>query len=175
MCFVVYGAFGPKIDVRPQAYRSNGVPEGVGLTRHREGEHPDLPASFRQGSLVKDLKEQPALARAVGSAREVVLVNGAVADPSSLDYLRDVVGVVTGLLNAGGVGVLDRQAANWWEPEAWRAQVYTPHPFRTHELVSVVVAPDVDADMDGLLWVHTQGLLTFGRPEVPQTYAQNLE
>src|SRR5262249_18776320 len=75
----------------------------------------------------KLLAEQaPDLVAAIRGAPEGILLKGEVADSASLDYLRDTIGVVTALLDSGGVAVLDMQAMRWRSPSAWRSDIFDP-------------------------------------------------
>jgi hypothetical protein len=106
----------------------------------------------------------PGLAAAVRAAPMCLSVTGSVADPPSLDFLRDTVGVLTALFEAGIVAILDAQAFRWYSRELWASEIFDPAgPVPRHH-VSILLSEDASAP-EGL-WFHTRGMRKFGRPDV---------
>ena len=65
------------------------------------------------------------LAQAIQAAGECLILRGELEDQSNLNYLRDTVGLMTFLLDQGGIVVYDPQMFHWWEPGEWKeAQVH---------------------------------------------------
>jgi hypothetical protein len=72
-----------------------------------------------------------------------------------------VIGATAALLDHGGVAVYDPFTFRWWRPLAWKAMFFEPdqpHP-RRHVMIYH------SEDHEGI-WLHTRGLLTFGRPDL---------
>src|SRR5262249_3400294 len=106
--YVVFGAFSELPALSRQEYRSNGLVPGLPLSHYGRGQHPDLLDRFRQGYLWDELsRHQPGLAEAVQEAGECLLLRGELEDQSDLNYLRDMVGLLTFLLDQGGIMVFD--------------------------------------------------------------------
>lgn len=99
----------------------------------------------------------------MAQAPACVRVQGTVADPPDLGYLRDTVGVVTALLDGGGVAVLDLPALRWWTPPPWHRNILGPAAPVPRHHVSILVS---EGDAAGTKWFHTRGMRKFGRPDV---------
>jgi hypothetical protein len=169
--FLFYAVFGPFSDeewVLPRpTYRPNGAPAGVEVVRHGRAEQPDWFASFFAGHLGRLLDDQLGEeGRSVRAAPACITLVGSVADPPTLDYLRDVVGLVAFLLDRGGVAVLDAFALHWWTPEAWRRDLFTPGEPVPLRHVDILVSEDEPAEGRPAVRVHTRGLRKFGRPDL---------
>jgi hypothetical protein len=112
-------------------------------------------------------------ARAVRAAPTVVTLRFDVPDPATLGYLRDAVGVVTALADAGScAGIFDAMSLRWRTAAEWREQVFVApdaEDARPDLLghADILVSEDERGD-DGRprVWVHTRGLRKFGRPDV---------
>jgi hypothetical protein len=91
-------------------------------------------------------------------------MQGSVPDPADLNYLRDAVGLVTCLLDNGGIVLLDLLTFRWWEPVEWRRRFFEPNgPVPTHH--ADILLSEEEGDDRGV-WVHTRGMLKFGRPDL---------
>jgi len=165
--FVMYDVFGSideQLSISKAAHRTNGVPAGVEI-HHYDRNHGEAFSWFKQGYLWQVLqKENPELLQAVDNASGCLRIQGHIPDPSTLDYFRDLVGVVTAALDSGGTTILDAQMLKWWSPVEWRTRVFDldePAP-RRH----VVILTSDEEDPMGTEWIHTRGMLKFGRPDL---------
>ena len=158
LLFEVFGAFTQQLEVSRTRHRAAGVPEGCGLERF-ESTTPSLGLSGPFGEQLR--REQPALFAAAQAGGQFARLRGMVADPPTLDYLRDVVGVVTALLDAGGVAVFDPHCFAWWSAAEWRERIFAPAAPLPEEHVVILVS-----DEEGGRWYHTRGLIKFGRPDL---------
>lgn len=118
--------------------------------------------SFEKGyaweTLVRDDRE---LSELVARAAGAIALAGDVLDATSLEYLRDVIGVTAALLDLGGVAVYDPFTFRWWRPSTWKAAFFDtdrPQP-RRHVMIYH------SNESDGI-WLHTRGMLTFGRRDL---------
>jgi hypothetical protein len=91
------------------------------------------------------------------------MLQGTIADPPTLDYLRDVIGVLTALFDQGTVALLDTQAFAWFSPEQWHERIFAPDAPVPRHHVSVLLSPEDDGES---VWVHTRGMRKFGRPDL---------
>lgn len=161
--FYVFGSF-DAVRVPSEDYGSQGLPEGVTSTNHH---HHDLrswegyPLSGSLGKLCKE--EAPDAYRAAMDAPQVLVVRGRLPDQPDTGYLRDVMGVIAGLLDTGGVAVLDPQIASLFDADTWRRRYLVPDgaPIRSH----LLILRDGEAEA-GRNWVHTRGMRKFGRPDI---------
>ena len=159
--FKVHGDFSPRLQLRPE-HRSAGLPNGVSLQLLRADAHPGIHALATDASWADALAVlSPEEQAAVRAAPACAVVRGVVSSPSTLDYLRDVIGLVQALLDAGGVAVCNLHQTRWWSAADWRAQISAPADPVPHRHV-VIVHDEAPADR----WYHTRGMRLFGRPDL---------
>jgi hypothetical protein len=161
--FYVFGKF-EAVRVPAQDYGSPGLPPGLAATNHR---HADLrswegyPLKGAMGRMYKADAPQ-AYQRAI-EAPEVMVVRGTLEDSPATGYLRDTLGVLAGLLDTGGVAILDPQILSLLDADGWRRHylVRDGAPIRHHLLILCdgEVAP-------GRSWIRTRGMRKFGRPDI---------
>jgi len=161
--YVVYGRIDTTAPLLSPRYRSEGIPEGLGVMMYGPSSNPEVPGSFREGYLWEQLRSgNPALADAVAAEDTCIILTGTFADPTDLDYLRDTVGLITHLLDHGGTAVYDPLMFQWWSPDEWRERIFNPAgPVPRHHVVILV-----SEDTGGMEWIHTRGLRKFGRPDL---------
>ncbi|HZX72240.1 MAG TPA: hypothetical protein VFE77_15615 [Rhodanobacter sp.] len=161
--FYVFGKF-DTARVPSQAYGSPGLPSGLTATNHH---HADLrswegyPLKGAMGRMYKTDAPQ-AYQRAI-EAPEVMVVRGTLDDSPATGYLRDTLGVLAGMLDSGGVAILDPQILSLLEADAWRRHylVRDGAPIRHHLLILC------DGESEpGRFWIHTRGMRKFGRPDI---------
>jgi hypothetical protein len=90
------------------------------------------------------------------------MLRGELADADSLAYLRDTLGVVSALLDAGGVAVVDPQILEMFAADGWRAR-YSGDAIAQPRNHVLVLCQD---DADGAAWVKTRGMRKFARPDI---------
>jgi hypothetical protein len=165
MMYQVFGSVTGPLDISEAKHRTTGMPAGVKIQYHDRERHADAFGWFKPGYLWECLqKENPDLARAVDAAPGCLRIQGNVADPSTLDYFRDVVGVITAALEKGATVVFDPQMFKWWSPAEWRARVFDPDgPVPRHHVVTLT---SEEEEPKGTEWIHTRGMRKFGRPDL---------
>jgi hypothetical protein len=165
--YKLHGDFSRPPTVSRSRYRTEGPPATVELTTFTDADSPDAFAFGLDDFFLDDLRATRAdLAAAVARAPQALVLRGAVADPDSLDYLRDTVGLITALLDTGGaLAVFDPFRFHWWTPDEWRERAFDAGgPAPRHHVV-ILVSPEA-ADGGGGVWVHTRGMIKFGRPDL---------
>ena len=161
LSYLVFGELKADVEVDAKTYRTSGPPKGVDMELFSREEHGEWVESLFEGYAGALLSEDAGLETSAKSAPTVALLSGVVEDPETLDYLRDTVGVVTALLDEGGVAVFDAVALRWWSPAEWRETIFEPATAEPIEHV-VLLASEED---DGF-WLHSHGLAKFGRPDL---------
>ncbi|GFZ90893.1 hypothetical protein [Dyella caseinilytica] len=161
--FYVFGDFQP-IRVPSEPYGSDGLPEEVELTSHHHSalrEWEGYPLKGSLGELFKD--DAPEAFEKAIAAPQVLVLRGRFKDSADTGYLRDTLGVIAGLLDMGGVAVLDPQILTLFSADEWRKRylIKDGAPLRHH----VLILRDEEGDSDRL-WIHTRGLRKFGRPDI---------
>ena len=163
--YVVYGAFQELPAMDGEKYRSEGVPAGLELSHYGDDKHPDILAQFQKGYLWDELaKHRPALAKSVQGSDECLILRGELEDQSDLNYLRDTVGLLTFLLDNGGITVFDPWMFHWWDPRQWRERIFLPNEAVPHHHI-VILNSEEEEDV-ALTWFHTRGMRKFGRPDL---------
>jgi hypothetical protein len=171
--FVVFGADADLLEISTDEHHVDEIPDGIDA--HELG--PDWVQSFFEPPMGDQLRARdPDTAAEAEQAETCIIVTGAVSDPPTLGYLRNVIGLATAALDTGGAAVLSLQTLDLFDPERWRAEVFETDRTLPHRLVALLVSDedvddgqnddDVAAEHDPLLWVHTRGLRTFGRPDL---------
>ncbi len=94
-------------------------------------------------------------------APQKLVIRGEITDPASLDYLRDVIGVVAASLESGGVAVFEPQILTVFGAQQWRDQFFGAEFEPTNHAI-ILVTPQGD----GRTWLHTRGMRLFGRPDL---------
>jgi hypothetical protein len=161
--YVVFGSDANELRLSRSKHRCDSVPDGVAISSYGPNTHPEVLNEFRQGYLWNELrKEESSLANEVEAQTKCVIVQGTVADDTSLNYFRNTIGLLTGLLDAGGVAIYDPQSFKWWSSEKWRATVFEPAAALPREHVVILVSDEGHQAK----WVHTRGMRKFGRPDL---------
>lgn len=164
LLYFVFGDFPKKLKVPLGRYHSRGLPDGVQIYRHPHSalrQWEGYPLAGALGDILR--QDDPAEATRAEAAPEVLSVRGAVADPASLDYLRDTMGVLAGLLDLGGTTVVDPQMLSLFAADSWRQRylVTDGAPPRSHVLI--LANPEEAA---GGQWVHSRGMRKLARPDI---------
>jgi hypothetical protein len=103
------------------------------------------------------------LSARVSSSPGCLVIAGSVADPDSLMYLRDTLGMVALLLNSGGIAVYDPLTFTWWNPQLWQERFFAHDRCKPIDHVTTYYSRETE---DGYLWFHTRGMRKFGRPDI---------
>ena len=160
-----FASFGPvpqDWSISGSTYRTGGIPEGITLSTYGPGSNPEVVDSFRDGYLWNTFaKTHAEAAAATASETSCVVIRGAVVQDDSLAYLRDVVGVLTWLLDQGHKAIWDPYGFQWWAPGDWRARVFEASGVPWFPQVSILVSDEPDG-----MWFHTRGMIKFGRPDL---------
>jgi len=161
--FYVFGDFQP-IRVPSAQYGSDGLPEEVELTSHYNSVLRDWDGYPLKGALGELFKnDAPEAFEKAVAAPQVLVLRGRFKDSVDTGYLRDTFGVLAGLLDIGGVAILDPQILTLFSADEWRRRylIKDGAPLRDH----VLILRDEEEDSDRL-WIHTRGLRKFGRPDI---------
>jgi hypothetical protein len=170
--YVLFGDFAglENFDLDRTRYRTSGLPPGGALDIYpNDGDQNSAFAAFLAGHLGILLdKDQPQIGPSVRTASSCIRLLAAVPDPADLVYLRDTLGLVTALSDAGrGVAVLDALALRWLTPAEWNAELWEPDaPQSTHHTTILVDEEEPERGKPRSVWVHTRGLRKFGRPDI---------
>ncbi len=120
------------------------------------------PLSGELGDILRE--ETPEAFEQARVAPEVLVVRGHLPDAGTLDYLRDTLGVLAGLLDIGGISILDPQTLRLFAAADWREHylIKGGAPARNH----VLILHNADEAHAKRSWVRTRGMRKFGRPDI---------
>lgn len=165
--FVVFGRFPEKGMPSGSKYRLTGMPRGVALTRQTKGGTIDALVGADPLAKLLDESAPGTLAKAL-AAPERIELRGPVADPADLDYLRNVIGMITYLMDEGGVAAIEPQTLRCWSRETWRATYFEKDEARplAHVVILESEEPAAKGSDAKTSWLHTRGLRVFGRPDL---------
>ncbi|WP_426690384.1 hypothetical protein [Rhodanobacter ginsengiterrae] len=162
--FYVFGKFDAELLIPSPRYGSPGLPAGVEIQRFQNAvlrQWEGYPLHGALGGLLKE--DAPQTYEQARIAPEVLVVRGVLKDSASLDYLRDTMGVLAGMLDVGGTAILDPQILTLFDAGHWRGHylVKGGAPPRNHVLILRSAEDAADRS-----WIHTRGMRKFGRPDI---------
>jgi hypothetical protein len=105
----------------------------------------------------------PEVAAAVRRSEHCMVLHGTPSNSTTLDYLRDTVGLITYLIDHGGCAVYDPFMLRWWKPAAWKQQIFDPAAAVPRRHTVLLVSEEEGTT---LKWFHTRGMRKFGRPDI---------
>ena len=166
--YQVYGHFPDTIEISLSKYRCAGVPAGVEVANHARPSRDELVTGFlSRPFFVAALKrELPQLASTVESAPECTIIRGEIPDSANLNYLRDVVGLVTWFFDNGAVAVLDPQTTAWYDRDKWRRQLFESNGVDPGRHVAVFYTEETGGAGTNAFWFCTRGMRKFARPDL---------
>jgi len=156
--YVIYGQFPEELAISGSKYRCAGLPPGFDLRKLERAKHGPLPFTDAEyGKVIRD----PALFARIGTASECSVLQGVIPNPTDLNYLRDVVGLTTYLLDNGGFAVADPQQLELYDAERWHREIFDSGTPNVSRHVKILYSDEADGR-----WYHTRGLRKFGRPDL---------
>lgn len=159
----VFGNFDLTKPMSASKYRTSGEHPWLQVVQSDRTKHADVIAGYQSGPLWDILKrDSPLTAAEAEAAPHCVTLRGEVPDPQTLDYFRDAIGVVTWLLDVGGVSVSDPQMLWLWSAEEWREEAFAPDEPNPDRHTAILALPE----KDGTTWYHTRGMRKYGRPDL---------
>ena len=177
LLWFVFGDFDPDLRIDGDRYRTRGLPAGIEAVRYKNAALAKWDGYPLAGTLGKLLWEENArLFEQAKRADECTMLRGTLRDPADLDALRDLVGTIQALCEAGGVAVIDPQTLSMFSAQEWHARFFATDAFNARD--HVLILCDGDDRNEGRLRVHTRGLRKFARPDldirnVPPALAAN--
>ncbi|HSQ57479.1 MAG TPA: hypothetical protein VLM40_17285 [Gemmata sp.] len=161
--YVVFGTFDLKIPLSRSRYRTSGLPPWLELVHYDRSTHAEVVAAYRSGSMWEMFRrDMPITVAETEAVSQCVALRAEVKDPPTLDYFRDVIGIVAWLLDAGGIAVKDPQMLWLWSADEWREEAFDPGEPNPDRHTVILTSPDED----GTTWYHTRGMRKFGRPDL---------
>lgn len=158
---VIFGAAGDKLQVSASRHHVDGFPEGLEMHGLNRDEHAEYIDGFLSGTLGDVLSAQdPETFAKCSKAHDCVIIKGEIAKDDTLDYMRNLIGIVKAFFDQGAAGVLDSSTFTLYSDESWTDK------FFEKEVNAQNHAVIIESEEDGGTWLHTRGLLAFGRPDL---------
>ena len=162
--FVIFGDIDeslPPLD--SLRYRSTGLPDGIELEFASREESPELWGQFQKGSAWEAFCETSAtIVNAIQNSPTCVIARGQIADSDNFQPLGNLIGIITSLLDSGGIVVYDVLTATWFDSLGWKMSVFEPGL----EGLAKLVAIEQESENDRESWIYTRGMRRFARPDV---------
>ena len=159
--YVIYGVSGEDLEVSQQRHHVDELPQGLDLrtlNREQHGDYMDGWLSGAMGSVLQ--RADDALVERCKSAEVCVVLQGSVKNDSSLDYMRNVIGIIQAFVEKGAAGILDPQTLTLYAPAQWTEKLFEKEVNALRH-VAVLYSPEEEG-----YWIHTRGMAEFGRPDI---------
>ena len=158
--YVVFGVSGDELEVSRTKHNVDGMSEGLEIISLARPEHSEYIDGITGGEIGKVLSAADNdLYESCKAAQKVVVIRGEIAKDSTLDYMRNVIGIVEAFMDKGAKGVLDLQTFSLYSPEVWTERFFGKD-VNAQNLVVILFSEEEDG-----YWIHTRGMAEFGRPD----------
>ncbi len=159
--YVVFGVSAEELEVSRNRHKVDELPEGLDIRSLTRAQHGSYLDGFLTGAMGKVLEEKdPALFRRCREAETCSILQGSIGKDSTLDYMRNVIGILQAFVEKGAVGILDPQALTLYAPEQWTERFFDKEVNAQNHVVILY-----SKEEDGY-WLHTRGMAEFGRPDI---------
>ena len=158
--YVVFGVSGDELEVSRTKHNVDGLPEGLDIISLARPDHSDYIDGLIGGGIGEHLKKaDSALYESCKACDKVVIMRGEIADDSTLDYMRNLIGFCEAFIDKGAKGILDLQTFTLYSPKEWTDRFFGKDVnAQNHVLIMF------SKEKDGY-WIHTRGMAEFGRPD----------
>ena len=158
--YVVFGVTGDELEVSRTNHNVDGMPEGLEIVSLVRPDHSEYLDGIVGGEIGKVLsRADKALYETCRDARKVVVLKGEIAEDSTLDYMRNLIGIVEAFMDKGAKGVLDLQTFTLYSPKEWEDRFFGKDVNAQNHVV-IMFSKETDG-----YWIHTRGMVEFGRPD----------
>lgn len=166
---VVFGVRGEHLTISASKHHVDELPEGIDINCLNRDEHADYIDGFFSGSMGEMLRAQDEdLLNKCKSAHECVVIRGEIQKDDCLDYMRNIIGIGKAFLDQGALGILDLLTFTLYSEKTWTDEFFE-QDINAQNHVKIQFSEE-----DGKIWLHTRGLIEFGRPDLSM-YAKDNE
>ena len=159
--YVVFGVSGEDLEVSREKHKVDELPEGLDIrtfTREDQGEWIDGWFTGTYGSVLKEADSS--LFEICKKAEVCTVLQGSIVNDSTLDYMRNAIGIIQAFIDKGAVGILDPQVITLYSPAQWTEKFFDKE-VNAQNHVMILNSKDDDG-----YWLHTRGMAEFGRPDI---------
>ena len=123
--YLVFGVSAEELEVSQKRHKVDELPEGLDIrsfTREAQGEWIDRWFSGAYGSVMREA--DAVLFERCKAVENCVVLQGTVKNDSTLDYMRNVIGIIQAFVDKGAVGIMDPQTITLYAPEQWTERFF---------------------------------------------------
>lgn len=158
--FVIFGVTADDIHPSRSRHHVNRLPESLEISMLNRPEHSEYIDGFFSGEMGKVLRESSAeLYEKCLASENCIIIKGRIEEDSSLDYMRNVIGIIQSLMEEGAAGVLDLPTFSIYSPPSWKDRFFEKE-VNAQNHVKILYSQEPDG-----YWLHTRGMAEFGRPD----------
>lgn len=158
--YVVFGVSGDELEISRTKHNVDAIPEGLDSVSLMRPEHSDYIDGLIGGEMGKLLKrEYSDLYETCKACDKVVIMRGEMADDSTLDYMRNIIGMGQAFFDKGAKGIFDIQTFSLYSPKEWNDRFFGKD-VNAQNHVLIMFSKEEDG-----YWIHTRGMAEFGRPD----------
>ena len=159
--FIAFGVSGEELEVSRSRHKVDELPEGLDIRTFTREEHGDWIDGWFSGAYEAVLKEaDAALFERCKNTEKCTVLQGTVQNDSTLDYMRNAIGIMQAFIDKGAIGILDAQTITLYAPEQWTERFFDKEVNAQRHVVILY-----SKEGDGY-WLHTRGMAEFGRPDI---------
>lgn len=159
--YVVFGVSGTDLKVSKDKHHVDEIPEKIEVISLNHLQHKEYIDGFFTGQLGRVMEEEnPALFQQCRKQENCVILRGEVKDDTTLDYMRNVIGIIEAFVENGAVGILDLFTFSLFSPDKWSDRFFEKE-INAQNHVMIFLSEDKD-----MYWLHTRGMIEFGRPDL---------
>ena len=159
--YVVFGVSAEELEVSRERHKVDELPEGLDIRSLNREQHGTYIDGFLTGAMGKVLMEHaPALFQRCREAENCSILQGTVVNDSTLDYMRNAIGIIQAFIDKGAVAILDPQAITLYSPEQWTERFFDKEVNAQNHVLILYSKDEAD------YWLHTRGMAEFGRPDI---------
>lgn len=160
LVYLVFGVSGDALEISREKHNVDGIPEGLEFLSLSRPEHAEYIDGIMGDEIGKVLKRANSdLYETCKAADKVVVIKGEVKEDSTLDYMKNTIGIIEAFMDKGAKGVLDLQVFTLYSPEEWNSRFFGKDVNAQNHVV-VMFSKEEDG-----YWIHTRGMAEFGRPD----------
>ncbi len=159
--FVIFGVSGEELEVSREKHKVDELPGGLDIRSFNREAHGDWMDGWfmgAYGSVFKEANEE--LFDICRSAEKCTALMGNIEKDDTLDYMRNVIGIIQALIDKGAVGIMDPQTINLYSPEQWTDRFFDKE-VNAQNHVKILFSKEENG-----YWLHTRGMAEFGRPDI---------
>ena len=159
--YVVFGVSADDLEISRSKHKVDEIPEGLDVVALSRPEHSDYLDGLLGGDIGRVLKNADSdLYETCVKTDKVVILKGEIQKDSTLDYMRNVIGIIQAFMDKGSAGVLDLMTFTLYSPSEWNKRFFEQDEVNAQNHVLIMFSKEDDG-----YWIHTRGMAEFGRPD----------